>query len=491
MAIYFKDVELGRINSLGGGNWKLTNLTDITVLFGKNGSGKSLILRAWNSRYHKDSHYIAPERGGEIQFDSSLLVNQVDALSRSQRNQSNFFPNYRQNIITRIQAYYSKRGAVRGEVMPCSPIELEKLVNGFLPHFLLELTNTNPFFKLTRVSNSEKVDNITLMSSGETQMFTLMIDIVTVLAIWEIDDCPNRVLLIDEPDVHIHPDLQSQFADFLCQVAETYKIQMVVATHSTTLLAALGSFGNNKTSVVYLNPEKTEFKATKINAMQKEIAACLGGNILMGYLFGSPLLLVEGDDDFRIWSQVSRHGEISLAVLPCNGQELKKYQKTFETIFLAITSPKEKPLGYALLDGDTSLPDRNNPNNPQQFIRFVRLNCRESENLYLTNEVLLDLKYRSWEEASEMIVSKADKYKNKVEILKSAKAWDRRTQDLKSVISEIVLILDPMNISWSYRVGRCIGHSKPKPTGELADFLGSELVQSLWEIDLDIESFNS
>ena len=47
----------------------------------------------------------------------------------------------------------------------------------------------------------------------------------------------------------------------------------------------------------------------------------------MGQLMGSPMLLVEGDDDAQIWTQVPRHHVVDFAVLPCGGDEIKEYQK--------------------------------------------------------------------------------------------------------------------------------------------------------------------
>ena len=35
----------------------------------------------------------------------------------------------------------------------------------------------------------------------------------------------------------------------------------------------------------------------------------------MGPLFGVPLLLVEGDDDYRIWNEIPRHHITSFAVI--------------------------------------------------------------------------------------------------------------------------------------------------------------------------------
>ncbi|EHK55533.1 AAA family ATPase, partial [Allomesorhizobium alhagi] len=116
-------------------------------------------------------------------------------------------------------------------------------------------------------------------------------DVLTIAAIWEIEDRQERLILIDEPDAHIHPDLQVRFADFLVQVAEKYAPQVAIATHSTTFMAALGQFGGNAASVLYLDRRASEFVAQPFDAIMKELSACLGGHALMGPLFGVPLLL--------------------------------------------------------------------------------------------------------------------------------------------------------------------------------------------------------
>src|SRR5687767_2265394 len=112
----------------------------------------------------------------------------------------------------------------------------------------------------------------------------------------------------------MHPDLQARFADFLVQVSHRFKLQTVVATHSTTLLAAIGQFADADAAVVYLDRTKSTFIGQAFTSEMKELAACLGGHALMGPLFGVPILLVEGDDDYRIWSQVPRHHITSFAV---------------------------------------------------------------------------------------------------------------------------------------------------------------------------------
>ncbi len=72
----------------------------------------------------------------------------------------------------------------------------------------------------------------------------------------------------------------------------------------------------------------------------------------MGPLFGSPLLLVEGDDDYRIWSQVPRYHAVNLSVIPCGGDEIKKYQRSLELVFSALREPGVGETGFALIDRD-------------------------------------------------------------------------------------------------------------------------------------------
>ena len=55
MAIHKSEIEVSRPGFLGAGQWKLKQLNDITIIFGRNGSGKSQLLRnlrSLNQNYH-------------------------------------------------------------------------------------------------------------------------------------------------------------------------------------------------------------------------------------------------------------------------------------------------------------------------------------------------------------------------------------------------------------------------------------------------------
>ena len=205
----------------------------------------------------------------------------------------------------------------------------------------------------------------------------------------------------------------------------------------------------------------------------------------MGPLFACPILLVEGDDDYRIWSQVPRHNILKVAVIPCNGDQIKQYQKTLEKILACLLPSSSKPSGYALIDGDKPLPRQSST--PQVFVKFIRLSCHESENLYICDEILSDVE-TDWIRARELIKSNSSEAGAKKPILDTVDDWDRKTCDIKEVIEEIARIIDPKHVHWTLRVGKHLG--KHYPEGQIAEFLGQSVIEELWGSALTINEEN-
>lgn len=474
---YITDVAFPRPSELGGGTWTVEQLTALTVVFGKNGSGKSKFLRQWRSLKNENHHYIVPERAGEIDYQANFLSDQLNSSGRTQQSQRNFGGEYRRQIIARISAYFAARGDFRGTEFPNSPSELEALLVPLLPDFEIGLTGTSaPPYKITRTKDQSSVQNIDQLSSGETQVLTLALDILTIAGIWDSQGIEPRFLLIDEPDAHIHPDLQVRFADFLWQAMQRFKLQVVIATHSTTLLAALGQFAKASCSVVYLERGVTHMMAKKFDDVAQELASCLGGHALMGPLFGAPILLVEGDDDYRIWSQVPRYHHVSFAVIASEGDKIKKYQQSLEQVFTILRDDSSSLSGYALIDADKGKP-LPSADRPQSHIRYIQLACHESENLYLSDEVLA-LLGMDWTTAAARILERAAEYGEKKERLISIATGDRATADLKNVMEALTEILDEKRVLWTLRVARALGVERP--AGQIAEFLGDEVTEALW-----------
>jgi len=480
MALHFRDLNIARPTHLGTGQWELKDLNEITVLFGKNGSGKSQLLRSLRDSDPSTYNYTSPERAGEITHDLGITQEHLSASGRASRRPKNLSESFRQESISKIQTLLLKMASKEGGTpLSTAKEDIENFLQILLPDFHFKIRGAqNPPFELKRVHDDSVVSSVNTLSSGEAEVLTLALDLLTICAIWEIDNQATRVLLIDEPDTHLHPDLQQHLGQFLVQLLDKYNTQIIIATHSTTLLSALGYHGGEKTSVIYLNNSVNEQKATKFEKSLQELSTCLGGHALMGPLFSAPLLLVEGDDDNKIWSQVPRYNQVKLAVIPCNGaDEVKSYQKTLEKMFASLRTDQAEPVGYALLDGDQGLPQEDAAN-PQKNIKFIKLACRESENLFLTDEVLA-LLGTDWEAAKVRIKLESANYGEKATTLNGCDSWDRKNDDVKEVIQQLSQILDPKKLPWTLRVAKCIGDKKPE--GQLAEFLGEELINSIWE----------
>ncbi len=121
-------------------------------------------------------------------------------------------------------------------------------------------------------------------------------------------------------------------------------------------------------------------------------------------------------------------------------------------------------------------------------IKYLQLNCHESENLYLTDEVLLELGH-TWETAKAKILADAHKYGNKAEQLISSISGDRQNGDFKQVINELASILDTKQVFWPVRVGKLLG--KHRPHGQIAQFLGRDICGAFWNMNDETQTRDS
>jgi hypothetical protein len=138
--IYQAEHTILRPDYMGGGVWTLGDMTDVTVLMGKNGSGKSLLLRAWRDQAPDELHYVVPERTGDIRFQPAYLEEEFTGVVRRGVSVGNFVPEYRRRIVARVHTYFMKRGSHRGtDAPPASPSDLEQLVSLLVPDFDMEL----------------------------------------------------------------------------------------------------------------------------------------------------------------------------------------------------------------------------------------------------------------------------------------------------------------------------------------------------------------
>ena len=189
-------------------------------------------------------------------------------------------------------------------------------------------------------------------------------------------------MFLDEPDVHLHPDLQVRLSRFIQNLVAQKKAIVILATHSTAFLGALSDF--NDTHIEFLNSGQKKLNFKKISEEYRKILPIFGAHPLSNIFNQIPIFLVEGEDDERIWQQAIRSSNGKLKIYPCFADgigNMKKFEKDIQQI---ISCVYENAKAYSLRDRDDG---NENINDLDKIVR-LKLACRASENLLLTDEVL-------------------------------------------------------------------------------------------------------
>ena len=328
---------------------ELVNYNQINILLGKNGSGKSSILREMADHPQNKPgivRYISPERGGALQHNSSVL----DAIdSNPARMVNSRKKNQCLEFRTQSAAQYS-----RLEYIVLREIEKDKRkdhdydfyryleqINSLLEN--IEIRRTAIFSKkgfevYEKNSNNAHVQPIpiTEISSGESELISLAIECMVFEMECESDK--ENYLLVDELDVHLHPDSQVKLCEFIINLFKTKNIKIFIATHSTPILAGFSDELN--VHVGFIKKGQAEVKFNPISEEYKNILPVFGAHPLSSIFNKNPILLVEGDDDVRIWQKVVRSSGGAVNLYPCavgSETKLKKHEEVANKILTAIS----------------------------------------------------------------------------------------------------------------------------------------------------------
>lgn len=110
-------------------------------------------------------------------------------------------------------------------------------------------------------------------------------------------------ILLDEPDAHLHVNLQREILEFFRKMSIEKDIQFLIATHAEELIKAVDA--NRIISLLHQKPNREASKTDILGAMS------IVSNMEINKLRSSPYLLyVEGDTDERIiraWAQTLGH----------------------------------------------------------------------------------------------------------------------------------------------------------------------------------------
>ena len=472
------------------GDYTLRGLSRISVILGKNGCGKSTLLKRLSAHARSSASpwtrakYVTPERGGTLVYDPNMENNLRSSPGwLFQMTESNQFAQYKQQTVTQfdglqLQVLQAVEESAMASVQPTTFFrDYVDRINALLDNIEIKSARGERGFKIFRRTNGAEIAPANI-SSGESELISLAIECLA-FGLGGADG-GSSCLILDEPDVHLHPDLQARFMRFLnALVSENPGLVVIMATHSTAILGELSRYA--ATTVSPMTAGQTSLDFEPIDEAYRRVLPVFGAHPLTSIFRESPILLVEGTDEDRIWQQAGRSSEGKISFYPIDTGGVDSMSEYEDRVLKITAAVYDGAVAYSLRDRDggvESIDDR------PPLVR-MRLSCRASENLILTDEVL-GRAGTDWLEVSAKIATWVTSNPNhsKAAVMQQfvASGLDRRAFDLKDVRMILVADILQSNRPWEVIVGQAIGKMSPEALsntseGSLAAFLGEKVVQ--------------
>lgn len=480
-------------------SFSLHNFENKNIVLGKTGYGKSyLFTQITNQLMYKPEVgkviYISPERGGSLTYDPNIesdIRNSLHYLidKRTQNQVTNFrqqsavqFNNLKLKILEKLEKDIK-------DLEDDKPLNKSKLVffknrvdsiNSLLDGIFIKEDRLG--FKIyDKKTNQPQSESI--ISSGQSQLISLAIEILAFKE--ECDSEKDNYLFIDAPDVHLHADFQVRLAKFLIKELTMPNTYIFLLTHSTAFLNPFTEDPNAR--VVFMQEYQTKLEFVPIDEEIKRILPIFGAHPLSNIFNENPILLLEGEDDESIWRQAIKSSQGKLKFYPCSVggiNNLHKFEKKTDKI---INSIYDSPRAFSLRDKDNC---KTNKIENYGSVICMRLNCRASENLLLSDDVLEFAKL-NWETLKKwikyFIMHNSDHPCFSEMKVFVNQGMDRKNANLKPIV--YVLLQYISKKPWTVLVGQVIAevfiNRKSLNTPDsLCEYLGEKTCMKLLNINL-------
>jgi ABC-type cobalamin/Fe3+-siderophores transport system ATPase subunit len=474
---------------------------------GRNGAGKSRFLRDLEQVSSQDNstfyiRYVSPERAGSFKRDGNVLTNMSNYPTwlRETRavNQANNFKAASAVLFREAETLYLRRLASTPEIRmdPTRNFVTDRLskVNQLLTNVSLEMGHTDFEFRSLTDGQIVSPDHI---SSGESEAVALAAEILYFFD--TIDPTKFNVLLLDEPDVHLHPDLQARLGKLIISMLDEFRdtsdcIAICLATHSTPLVCSLAdsqyvSIGTKRFTVntVELKPASSELR---------KVAPFFGHPLSLSLSEDAPLIL-EGEDDERVWQQAARSSQGRIKVFPVLAGSVNQ-QGELETFCAELLGTLyDNPVAFSLRDGDGVVDD---PLEHRPPIKRYRLQCYAIENVLVTDQCLavMGTDWKGFSSSANKWITDNSEHPDRSQIEELIASSDRLQHKKIKKIRQLICAVLECKKPWEVVVGQSIGALTERDltsANMLIDFLGKEMVgdvivENRAEVKVDNEDRN-
>ena len=474
----------------------LENPTRLNVIVGRNGAGKSRFLRAFSHLQGPPQpfvRYVSPERAGSFEYNPN-----IEHTERQQKNwieqqrQRNQAENFKQASALKLREL-ALRFAERLETDVALRSDLSKTfastqlakINAMLTNVVIERAEGQQFI-FRAMDGKELAPND--LSSGESELIALATEISHFFE--KCDPAKLNILLLDEPDVHLHPDLQARLARFL--IAELRdqspdlqeQTMILVATHSTPLISELSRFAGTSLGTKAFSSMNIQ---QEVVSAQLQKMAPFFGHPLSQIINGDVPVILEGEDDERVWQQASRTTQGRLKLFACLATSVNQQTELEKFADKLLSAMYDEPKAFSIRDGDGirgALPSVG-------CVSRFRLQCYAVENLVTTDDVLLSLgtDWNGLVDAGKKWCDEHPDHKDQQEMLallsSSNRGRDTKIKNVRQLIPAILGTLAP----WEAVVGKVIGRisnaSDLDNVNGIVDYIGRDALVALGLLNAD------
>jgi predicted ATPase len=457
----------------------LNGMKCVNVILGRNGAGKSRFLRAIDKHLTGKGeyrvNYVTPERTGTFQRDGNIDTNSTtnpdwmrNVRRANQVNGSSFKAMSHLALRNAETAYLRRLQDIdaRGKSFQ---IDCLGPINRMLGNVFIE-QGGNDF--LIRTMDGVPVAPADL-SSGESETIALASEVMSF--IMAVDLSKDNVMLLDEPDVHQHPDLQARFGHYLLELLRTMpddarsRVFIHIATHSTALVCSLA--GSELVAVGTKEFDNNIVTLGTVSDNLKKVAPFFGHPLSLS-LSNDPILILEGEDDERVWQQAARSSSGRIRVFPVLAQSVTQQSELELFCDKILATVYDDPKAYSLRDGDGV----SGPISAAGCVERFRLQCYAIENALVTSECLANLGI-SWPEFQE----RANAWINEnaghqdITLLQSLLTAEDRFRNTKiKAIRQLIVAITGSKKPWEVVVGQSLSSviGKTVPPDDQFSLLG-------------------
>lgn len=284
---------------------EITINSGLTIFVGPNGSGKTQTLKCLRSYFKKQ---FGPSK---VRYLSSNRMGEMEQY-RSKVNQYNYIPENYEVGDREAKSARHEIETVTGDFFTMDDKKdvyikvSERLSTLFGRHIYLRWDSgkMKVFFEKT---GTQKEYSVALEASG-------LVNVISILA--AIFDEDTQVLLVDEPEVSLHPQLQSYLLREFKSAVDLYDKTIILSTHSTEFLSfeSIKDFSNiiffeenNKPLQIPLDAPQLQGNKTKDFLLRM-------GQVYKNGFFAKKVLLIEGASDLIICHALINKLELNIDV---------------------------------------------------------------------------------------------------------------------------------------------------------------------------------